>query len=81
MERKEIYFATWLRAFAAIMILLCHLTTFSGSRVLAPLGQFFNIGVEIFIVLSGFLFGTGGGTTQIANSMVYPSTKKDIFTI
>lgn len=54
-------FATWLRAAGTISILLCHYVQQSRSSVLNLSSQFFNIGVEIFIILSGFLFGVGEG--------------------
>lgn len=43
------------------MILMCHFTAQSSSSILNMSSQFFNIGVEIFIILSGFLFGTRSG--------------------
>lgn len=63
MENKRYYFATWLRAAATVSILLCHFTAQSTNRYLNMLGQFFNIGVQLFIILSGFLYGVhrGGG--------------------
>lgn len=43
------------------MILMCHFTAQSSNSILNMSSQFFNIGVEIFIILSGFLFGTRSG--------------------
>lgn len=50
-----------------IFILLCHFTQQSSNSYLNMLGQFFNIGVSMFIILSGFLFGTKRG--QSCNMM------------
>lgn len=55
--KKNYYFATWLRAFGAVLILLCHYVGASGNAYIQHTGQIFNIGVEIFFILSGFLFG------------------------
>lgn len=62
---KQLYFATWLRAAGMISILLCHFVQQSQNPYLNMSAQFFNIGVELFIILSGFLFGIrGGGVTD-----------------
>lgn len=65
--RKKYEFATWLRATGVIMILLCHLVVQNSNSIVQMTGQFFNIGVEIFIILSGFLFGVRGGINSIKN--------------
>ena len=47
-----------LRVLAMVMIVLCHIIgyyTFIPGH--AHLGQFFNVGVEIFIFISGYLYG------------------------
>ena len=59
--KKQYYFATFLRCAATISILLCHYVVESGNGLLKMSGQFFNIGVDLFIILSGFLFGIRGG--------------------
>lgn len=56
--KKQFYFATWLRTAAMISILLCHFVAQSKNALLNMSAQFFNIGVDLFIILSGFLFGT-----------------------
>ena len=62
---KQLHFATWLRAAGMISILLCHFVQQSQNPYLNMSAQFFNIGVELFIILSGFLFGIrGGGVTD-----------------
>lgn len=58
--RKQYDFATWLRCAATISILLCHYVVQSNNGLLKMSGQFFNIGVDLFIILSGFLFGIRG---------------------
>lgn len=62
--RKQFHFATWLRSAATISILLCHFVEQSRNGLLNISAQFFNIGVELFIILSGFLFGIQGGITN-----------------
>ncbi len=57
----EIYFVTWLRAVAVALILSCHLASWSENRILLIMSQILNVGVPIFFILSGFLFGIGGG--------------------
>lgn len=54
---KSMYSITWLRAFAVICILLCHLVVQHSNAYVTMLGQFFNVGTQIFILISGFLFG------------------------
>ena len=53
-EKKSISF---LRIFATISILCCHLLPRFNSTMLQMSAQFFNVGVEIFLILSGFLYG------------------------
>lgn len=67
-SRKNYYFATWLRAAATISILLCHYVAQSQYAILNMSAQFFNIGVDIFIILSGFLFGVRKGGTESAGA-------------
>ena len=59
-KKSTLHFATWLRACAAMMVLLCHLCNAAPVRVIQMAAQFFNIGVPIFFLLSGFLFGYNG---------------------
>lgn len=64
MERtvtKQLHFATWLRVAGMVSILLCHFVQQSQNPYLNMSAQFFNIGVELFMILSGFLFGIRGG--------------------
>lgn len=58
MKKTYYNFATWLRAFAAILILLCHFTGASDNTYIHMSNEIFRIGVYIFFILSGFLFGT-----------------------
>lgn len=59
--KSDIQFANVTRALGAILILLCHYTEQSSNIILKMSAQLFNIGVPIFIILSGFLFGTREG--------------------
>ena len=67
MRQTKYQFATWLRAAGMLMILLCHFTQQSGNSYLVMSSQFFNIGNDIFFIMSGFLFGIQEKTL---NSMV-----------
>lgn len=64
-ETKRYGFATWLRVFAMVCILMCHFANESPVAYVKMSSQLFNIGVPIFFMLSGFVFGTrnniGGG--------------------
>lgn len=65
MAVKNYNFAIWLRVAAMFSILLCHFVQQSQNSYLNMSAQFFNIGVELFIILSGFLFGIRGGITDV----------------
>lgn len=67
MRQIKYQFATWLRAVGMLMILLCHFTQQSDNSYLVMSSQFFNIGNNIFFIMSGFLFGIQG---KAFNSMV-----------
>ena len=58
--KEKLAFANWLRVIAAFMILMCHYMHHNNSSFANVFNQFFALGVEIFFVLSGFLFGTQG---------------------
>ena len=55
--RKNLYSISWIRALAVVFILTCHLVAESPNVYVQMLGQFFNVGVNIFILISGVLFG------------------------
>ena len=57
MKENNYLFATWLRVCAMVLILLCHFTQQSCNSYLNMSSQFFNVGNNVFFVLSGFLFG------------------------
>lgn len=65
MGKRNYNFATWLRVAGMVSILLCHYVQQSHNALLNMSAQFFNIGVELFIILSGFLFGVRGGVYQL----------------
>ena len=60
MKIKHLEFISYLRVLAVISILLCHLVVESSNPYVQMTGQFFNIGVEIFFIISGFCFGLQG---------------------
>ena len=45
---------SYIRLVATLMIVLCHLLQYYGNRF----AYFFNVGVQIFFLVSGFLYGT-----------------------
>lgn len=48
---------TYLRVFATILILCCHLVVTFDNRLLQLSAQFFNVGVYLFLIISGYLYG------------------------
>ena len=44
------------RIIAMLFIILCHIVQESNNRFIVMSGQFFNIGVYIFLLISGFLY-------------------------
>lgn len=75
---RQYYFATWLRVAAAISILLCHFLGQSKIGLLNMSAQFFSIGVQLFMILSGFLFGVRDGETENVRAW-YKKRLKRIF--
>lgn len=54
LDKKSI---TYLRVFATILILCCHLVVTFNSKLLQMSAQFFNVGVYLFLIISGYLYG------------------------
>lgn len=54
LDKKSI---TYLRVFATILILCCHLVVTFDSRILQLSAQFFNVGVYLFLIISGYVYG------------------------
>ena len=77
MSKKSIGFITYLRALGVVFILLCHYTQVSGNRYLEMSAQFFNIGNDIFFIISGFCFGIQKNIDSI--SKWYKKRAKRIF--
>lgn len=46
-----------LRVFATILILCCHLVVIFDNKMIQLTGQFFNVGVYLFLIISGYLYG------------------------
>lgn len=65
--QKNTEFVSILRAFAVICILLYHLIQECGNPYLKMTSQFFNIGVNLFIIISGFCFGLQGHIENTTN--------------
>lgn len=59
-RNKEISYIVWIRACSVILILLCHLTQTHTNPYIVMSSQIFNVGVPLFILISGFLFGKLG---------------------
>lgn len=47
----------YLRVLAMMMIVACHLVVHSENLYLQMSAQFLNVGVSIFFIISGFLYG------------------------
>ncbi|MCD7809857.1 MAG: acyltransferase [Erysipelotrichaceae bacterium] len=58
-------FIYYLRAFSVLCILACHLCSAHTSSYVQMLSQFFNIGVEIFFIISAFCFGLQGSIKSV----------------
>lgn len=54
-ERKSI---SVLRVFAMVLILLCHIVQENNIPYIQMTAQFLNVGVSIFLILSGYLYGS-----------------------
>ena len=54
LERKSI---SLIRVFATILILLCHILPTFENGILQMSSQIFNVGVHIFLIISGYLYG------------------------
>lgn len=64
--KKHYEFATYYRVLGVIFILLCHFVQQNENSYLKMSAQFFNIGVSMFFILSGFLFGIRDGEENAA---------------
>lgn len=64
MKQVQYNFATYYRVIGTISILICHFVQQSSNIYLNMSAQFFNIGVSMFFILSGFLFGIRDGISQ-----------------
>lgn len=54
-ERQN--YISYLRVFSMICIMLCHITIQSSNGLVNMTSQLFNVGVTIFFIISGYLFG------------------------
>ena len=57
---RQTEYLSYYIAFAVICILLCHLVQENPSLYVQMTAQLFNIGVNIFIIISGVCFGLQG---------------------
>lgn len=60
MHSHNLSFITWTRAISAMFILACHFCSQCENSIVAMLAHIFNIGVQLFFILSGFLVGYKG---------------------
>lgn len=56
-KNEKLVFISYLRATSVIFILLCHYTNMSQNSYVHMSAQFFNVGNDIFFIISGFCFG------------------------
>lgn len=57
-HRREFdYSIALVRIVSCIMIFLCHYVQILGNPVIAQMAQFFNVGVFVFFMISGYLLG------------------------
>lgn len=56
----EIPFVVWVRTISVFLILLCHITQTHFHPYVVMSSQLFNVGVNIFVIISGYLFGRLG---------------------
>lgn len=59
-KHSSISFITWLRACSVVFILLCHYCSRCDHPFVPMLTMVFNIGVQLFFIMSGFLVGYKG---------------------
>lgn len=78
MNRQQLPFITYYRILGTFFILLCHFTAQSSNPYIGMSSQFFNVGVEMFVILSGFVFGLQGSSTMPVYSW-YRKRLKRIF--
>lgn len=56
-KSNELYSVCYLRCFSMFLIVLCHLAQKSSNVYIQMSSQFLNVGVSIFFIISGYLFG------------------------
>ena len=64
MDEQRFFFIDWLRVFSMALIVLCHLVVHSTNNLVIQSGQLFNVGVELFLLISGFLVSLSNGKTK-----------------
>lgn len=57
MKVRDRIFISYLRVFAMILILACHIVQEHNNVYINMTAQFLNVGVAIFIIISGYLYG------------------------
>lgn len=60
LNEKTSYAVSVIRVFATLLIFLCHAVQLFDSALLKMSGQVFNVGVPLFMMISGFLFAVKG---------------------
>ena len=56
-KREFDYSIALVRIVSCIMIFLCHYVQILGNPIIAQTAQFFNVGVFVFFMISGYLLG------------------------
>ncbi len=61
---QRLEFISRLRVFSMVCIVLCHYVQWYPVHFIQATSQFFNIGVQLFFIISGFCFGLQGEITK-----------------
>lgn len=80
-NHRNLYFASWLRVFAMLLILACHFSQMSSNSYLVMSSQFFDIANYVFFNISGFLFGEKGRFLQKYSAMVQKTFYSDFYSL
>lgn len=66
-SKNKIGYIKYTRVAAMMFVILVHICQQSSSRIIVSLAQFFIVGVMIFIMLTGYLYGMQSRNKQLSN--------------